>query len=490
MNRHLPIVVALVAGLLTSVSASDSDMSQEALAQIKELESFLVGRTGVYELDFAPFGLQRIVLESRSGEAQVYHYMTFRLRNRVSASAAYLMENARHFDQVMETILRQYDGLRFDREDGVRLVVENAPNVDDERLRTILEREDLEVRPRRINITVQAYDEHKSSFRLFDEFYEFEAEEQRAELRAQGREDDDVLPPQKDRFAFRELGERRIGAFYRQVHDLIEERESMRLYTPNEIRRMRLPPYDPGRLDPVTDEIQGQIHGVIIFDRLPIHGNHITVEVQGLSNKLRSEVPPHAENQLEDYFNARTLRRTYVIEYRRFGDEHFRDLDPFSKVAHGWQWVPSFQRLRNRSTMAYVRYFLNNIRNDDGTPNRRIEEHFWRYYEAQRSTVLPQALNQTKESLERAEAALEAYYQEQLAYREVPAHQEAVQAVFNERRAMLRERRESVQALLEALPEHLPAQSSFLDVQRLQRMLQEGTLEQQQGGGRGAGGAW
>ncbi len=474
------LACALVACGAASAPAEDTDMSQDALRMEEQLESFLVGRTGVYELDFEPLAMERVVIDNRVGHDQVYHYLAFRLRNRTSTSATALTPSATAFDEVMNTIQREYQGLRYDKEAGLKLIDETAQNIREERLRVIVEREDLEVKARRIDLTVRAYDENKTSFRLFDEFYDIEEEAIREQMRQAGQnpEGQDLSPSQKNRFDFTELGQTEIGTYYGHVHAAIEEQEDRHLFSVHEIRRMRLPSYQPGVLDPLTNEPVGQIHGVLIFDRLPVEGDFFTVEVQGLSNKLRFQVPPHPDDQLANYFDTRILRRTYVVRYSRRGDEYYRDLDDFELQSKGWQWLSSFQRLRNRASIAYNKYFLNNIgtTNAQGhvVPDPQVEGHFWEYHRKQREEVLPKALQEKEASLVNQMEDLEEFYTGLIEARKLEMHKAAVERRYRARREALEAELARVRRAQKALPEVLPSQDELLNPNALRNMLEEG----------------
>lgn len=346
-SRPVRVLVVLAAAL-APLAGADPDLgnpSQQFLDWKAELESMVESRdTEIYEVDFEPLGIDRILLEDRTGDVAVYHYITFRLRNRVSDNAQFLMEHATAFNEVMAAITAEYQGAVFDTSGGPRLHIPSAQGVlEDDRLATVLERQDLKVRTRTINITVQAYDENGTRFRLFDP------------LLTEGPEG-----PQ-EAFNFEDLGDTRYGTAYWRVRRAIEEKEGRRLLSVHEIRQKELAPYDATVLD---DEgvAQGEVYGILIFDRWTPLGDSFTVEVQGLSNKLRWRIPEHRKDEVEDYFNTRILRRTYVMEYARPGDEYFLHYAPFTMTDSGWRWEPTFQRLRHRATIAYVKYFFENIR--------------------------------------------------------------------------------------------------------------------------------
>jgi hypothetical protein len=102
------------------------------------------------------------------------------------------------------------------------------------------------------------------------------------------------------------------------------------------------------------------------------------------------EGTPDPRDQVQDYFNARILRRTYEIELERIGDEYYLDQTPLRIVSHGWTWSPAFERLSHRSSMAYAKYFLDNIElleeqtGPDGLPllhNEAVADAAQTYYD-------------------------------------------------------------------------------------------------------------
>ncbi|NRA36591.1 MAG: hypothetical protein HRU15_00480, partial [Planctomycetes bacterium] len=119
---------------------------------------------------------------------------------------------------------------------------------------------------------------------------------------------------------------------------------------------------------------------VVIFDNLSVHGDSFEIQVRGLSNKTRKRVPDHDRGELGDYWNTRIYRRTYFIEYKRHGDEYFRDRDSFELTDQGWRWRNTFQRVQQRANMAHVTYFVNNVANEKGQPNDQVIKEVWDYY--------------------------------------------------------------------------------------------------------------
>ena len=54
---------------------------QRDLAELLLMVDGSARETDIYQLDFMPLEFDRIVIENRLGEADVFHYLTFRLRN-------------------------------------------------------------------------------------------------------------------------------------------------------------------------------------------------------------------------------------------------------------------------------------------------------------------------------------------------------------------------------------------------------------------------
>jgi hypothetical protein len=69
----------------------------------------------------------------------------------------------------------------------------------------------------------------------------------------------------------------------------------------------------------------------------------------------------------------------------RPGDEHFRHLDEYELVKGGWEWVNTFQRLHQRKSIAYAKYFLGNITDAKDVRQPKVEEELWEYYDAVRA---------------------------------------------------------------------------------------------------------
>lgn len=353
-GTRLLAALSLSVLLVGTTWAGDAPTNEAFEAEIAELEGLLEGRdTDIYELDFRPGRLDRVLIQNRLGEEEVFHYVTFRLRNRVSKDAETLVEHASAFQEVLDAITREYASTRAVTEGGARLEVTGIESSEHQELATILEREDLRVKARTVTLTALVTDEHGTRFRLLDP------------VPGEG--------PQ-ERFAFDDRGVVVHPAnHYQQVHDAIEEQEGRRLFTLDDLRGQALPPYDPGQPSSFADGYgmaQGEVHGVLVFDRFNPEANRFDVRVFGLSNKIRMRWPEELPaDRVEDYWNLVVLRRVYVMSFTRSGDEFFRELDGFALGDHDWAWEPSFQRIANRRDIAYARYYLNNIRLD--TPRSR-----------------------------------------------------------------------------------------------------------------------
>jgi hypothetical protein len=85
------------------------------------------------------------------------------------------------------------------------------------------------------------------------------------------------------------------------------------------------------------------------------------------------------------------MRRVYVLHYTRPGDEFYRNLDRFTLEKAGWEWVNTFQRIRERKNVAYARYFLNNITDEKDVRQPDVEKAFWEYYAKVRTEEYPKA---------------------------------------------------------------------------------------------------
>lgn len=393
--RRLFAGAVLLGALAPAAPAAEAAALESYLQQQEELREMLAARdTDPFELDFQPLAVDRILVRHRAEVPNVYHYLTFRLRNRVSDNAEFLRENANAFNEVMLAIEREYQGVSFDPGGSPRLRTD-AEAIRDEELATIVARADLEVRTRTVNITAIVTDENGSRFRLFD-----------------------AVPgdgPQ-EAFAFEDRGVTRQGAAYRRVREAIEEEHGRRFFSVHEIRGRELLPYNPDIRDSLGDA-QGEVYGVLIFDRWPEEGDAFRIRVQGLSNNLRIREPEHAPDEVADYFNTRIYRRTYEIEVERPGDEYYLDQADIRITDHGWVWAPAFQRIAHRASMAYAEYFLDNIAVDraDGrtVTDDAVFDEFWAYYDEVLERV-EQRYQGKLDAIAEQRAATRSYYQQMI----------------------------------------------------------------------------
>ena len=369
--------VGSLAGSLQAADVSNgSPEYQRDLAELMMMVDGSVRETDVFQLDFQPLDFDRIVVDDRLGNSDVYHYLTFRLRNVVSDTVKPddISRQRSAFEEVMDGIVDQYENARFETDGGLSLQV-NADNLQpgERELATIVSREDLSVRMRKVRISATVTDENGTRFRLLD---------------AKPGEGD------QEAFAFKDQGQTRISSVSIRAHRAIEEKYGRRLFSQNELRGKELPPYQGGEKDDFG-MATGEVYGVLIFERLPVDGDHFSVIVNGISNKMRSLVPDHEYQQVGDYVNTRVGRRAYVLQYVRIGDEYALDQKPFVLEQSAWRWVASFQPTDNRRMGAYAKYFLDNIRqSEDGRmvgvgdqSNKRVEAEFWKYYNDIRAEV-------------------------------------------------------------------------------------------------------
>jgi hypothetical protein len=123
----------------------------------------------------------------------------------------------------------------------------------------------------------------------------------------------------------------------------------------------------------------------VLFNRLSVYGNKITLEIRGLSNKFRLRKPETPPTEVSNYVMSHYMRRVYVLHYVRPGDEYFRHLDSFQLVKSGYEWVNTFQRLDHRKVMAYSKYFIDNIADPKDRHQPAVEQEAWAYYDAFRA---------------------------------------------------------------------------------------------------------
>ena len=380
MPTTLLLVAALVLqGVPSVVSAGEANElgtpNPEYLAQKAELEKMLSDRDeDLYELNFQVIDFDEVLLKDRLGHEHVYNYLTFRLRNEITDVTRPKIAKPSRYNEVLKTIADQYEFAKKSDDGGGKLAVDTSDGKDG----VILERQDLKPRTRSVNITVIAYDEHGTRLHLLDE---------------------PVGSGTQETYNFPDYGEVSRDDVFKRVREEVEEKADRRLHTVDEIRTMKLPPYDAAK----TDEegvAEGEVYGVVLFNRLSLYGDSFTIEVRGLSNKFRVRSSAQAglidakevkKGEVENYLASRVMRRVYVLHYTRPGDEFYRNLDRFTLEKAGWEWVNTFQRIRERKNVAYARYFLNNITDEKDVRQPEVEKAFWEYYAKVRTEEYPKA---------------------------------------------------------------------------------------------------
>ncbi len=404
----------------TAEEKASREQFEQELAAIKALSR----PRDIFEFDFDPIAFDRVVVEDELGRGHVFFYLAFRIRNLVAEDEDVLAEKYSRYNQVLDSIIQQYDGIEKDVAAGGRLRMENASALRDQETGVIVKRPALKVKPRKISITSLVIDEHGTRFRALDPM---------------------PYTDDPEAFDFEDHGATAVNIPYMRVHDLVEEELRTRLFNTDEIRRLEIPPYDPEQPSTFTNPdgeldqkdgfgmCQGEVKGVIIYPRLNPQANHLTIRVHGLANNLRFDIPEKLPRlKVEDYFNMRIKRRTYVLEYERTGDEFYRGRDAFDLVRQGYRWVSSFQRLHRRRDYALSRYFLNNIRLREET-TEQVEVTFPVVDGQDQVTVeVPKILNdQVRDEL------LDYYRQQQ---REVPEEYAAKLEALDAEMAALAER--------------------------------------------------
>jgi len=371
------LLMALAAGASLSLPllAEDSapgtggQPSPEYLAQKAELEKMLSSRDlEVFEVSFEPLVLDRIVVKDQLGQPHLYHYLAFRIRNQVGTTGAGStpLSQAKAYNDVLAGIAAQYEQAKITKDGGVGLAVDAAEAKDG----VIVDRQDARTSERALDLGVLATNEHGTRLRLLD---------------------DPIGSGAQESFNFPDLGQPIQGTPTQYVRDRIEEALSRQLLTVDEIRGRKLPPFDPAKIGE-NGWPAGQVDGVFIFNHLSEFGKQITIEVRGLSNKLRERWPDTEAGKVENYLDLRIARRVYVLRYAYPGDEFYRDSDRFELVKAGWEWATTFQRNAQRRTMAYSRYYLNNIAGSADALNKSVEDEFWPGYNetrAQKGDKLP-----------------------------------------------------------------------------------------------------
>ena len=331
--------------------------NQEYLDQKAELEKLVQQRdTELYELAFEPLAMDEISLKDGLGNLTVYSYLTFRLRNEIKDATRSAIAKPSRYNEILKSITEQHE---YAKVEGAKLSIDKVEGAEG----VIVDRENLKSRTRKVNITVIAYNEHGTRIHLLNE---------------------PVGSGSHENFNFPDYGERSSDAVFKRVREEVEEVAQRRLLTVDEIRVKEIPPYDASKRNE-EGVAEGEIFGVVLFNRLSVYGKKITVEVRGLSNKFRLRAPERKQQEVGNYVESRYLRRVYTIHYHRPGDEFFRHLDEFEMVKNGWEWVNTFQRLEQRKSMAYAKFFLNNITDEKDVRQEKVEEEVWQYYDAVRA---------------------------------------------------------------------------------------------------------
>jgi hypothetical protein len=350
----IPLFAAAVVAPAMDQTASEEYIRE--LAQLQEMErTSPTGQardTSVFQVGLQVDDLRRLVVTDRFGQGTVYHYVTFRIRNSIGDSIGAELPFVSRYNEVLAQIAKEYRGVEVE---GNALVV--ATETEDDRLNTVLDRSELAAHARNLQITVTAYDENGTRVDTLDAVHD----------------------GGQDLFSFDDAGRREVAVDYGLIRKRIEELHHRRFWLPSEIASKSLPPYDPSRTD-AEGVAEGELFGVAIFDRLDTEGDRWTIELRGLSNRVRKHVPVHSREQISDYVSSRVVRRMYTVSFLRHGDEYARDLDAWTRLDEGWDWDETFQHLDLRRHIAMAVYFLDNIADAQNRPQPEVLEQFRTYY--------------------------------------------------------------------------------------------------------------
>lgn len=370
--RRLSLSLFAVAACAAPLAAAESDKpTPEFVADKAQLDDMLAKRQfDLFELAFTPVKLDRIAFRDRRGQDWVYNYLVFTIRNQATIDPAKLATRAKGYNEVLQAMAQEYEMAKVTDEGGVKLVIDGVQGQDG----VVLERTEAKLRTRTVRLNAIASTENGTRIRLLDE------------------------PPgsgPQEQYAFPDLGEPTSAQTVKAVIERIEAQEGRRLLSASELTSYELPPFDgvarvdaPDITSPAHDThgwFIGEAHGVIVFPRLSDHGDRFSIQLNGLCNKLRFRIPEPEAGKPENYFQARVLRRTMVVEFTRPGDEFSRHQDRFVLGNWGYRWVDTFQRVDTRRTSAYARYFLDNVADEKGAPNAAIQAEFWPFYEQLRA---------------------------------------------------------------------------------------------------------
>jgi hypothetical protein len=375
----LSLVFAMASAVIPVAAAEITEFgapNQDFLDHKAELEKMISSRdVDLYELYFQPLELDEVIVKDRLGRERVYSYLAFCLRNQVIDATIPAVGKPSRYSEVLQAIAQQYEVAKVSPEGGGKLSIDKIEGPDG----VILERQDMKPRTRSVNITVLAYDEHGTRIHLLDE---------------------PIGSGPQENFNFPDYGEPNSDDVFKRVREEAEEAQNRRLLTVDEIRKLKMPPYNPAKRNE-EGVSEGEVFGVVLFNRLSLYGNHFTVEVRGLCNKFRLRGADGPKNQPENYLTSRLLRRVMVLHYDRPGDEFFRDLDRFTLGKGGWEWVSTFQRLKQRKSVSYAKYFLNNIVDEKNERQPPVEQELWEYYNAVRTGEYPNAGEEQLPDLEK-----------------------------------------------------------------------------------------
>jgi len=213
-TMKLSLVPGLLLALTAWLPAEDiANPSQEYLDQRAELEAMTGTRNlDLYEVTLEPIAFDRLVVEDRLGGAASYGYLAFRIRNQIGASHAIPISQSKGYNEVLDTIVRQYEQARVTKEHGVVLAVDGVEGKEG----VIIERSDAQAGNRALDLSFQLTDEHGSRQRVIE---------------------DPSAPGAQDSFAFPDQGTTVQASVSSAVRDRVEEVLGRRLLTLDEIRR-------------------------------------------------------------------------------------------------------------------------------------------------------------------------------------------------------------------------------------------------------------
>ena len=261
-------------------------------------------------------------------------------------------------------------------------------------------------------------------------------------------------------FTFDDQGQRRISTPNDAVRDALVERYRRSVYTADDLRGTKLPPYNPDVRDEYGNP-EGEVFGAFIFDRLPRNGDFFTLEVNGVSNKQRIRFPDAPPGMVEDYFNVSILNRSYVMRIDRPGDEYYLADAPLNIRDQGWRWTPAFQRIAVRRSMAYARYFLDNAATassggaDQALVNQAVVTEFWEHYRTQRGK-LSQRYSDRIARHEAIIADVTKRTEALIAEAELPSDKEYLHGRMNDEVNFRRERIDALRDRIAALDKRMP----------------------------------